>query len=66
MKTKKVVMPRVSAAFSTAVSSSVTVTLSRAPWDVEPNPEPTVVEALGEKRREPRHLGTYKKRPSEE
>lgn len=62
MKTKKVRVFRVPASGSTTATTTTLVTLPRAPWDVEPDPEPEQVEEVEGKKREPRHLGTYKKR----
>lgn len=62
MKTKKVLISRASAAFSTATPVNTTVTLPRAPWDQEPDyvkPEAVPDEP---RRREPRHIGPYAKR----
>jgi hypothetical protein len=62
MKTKKVRVSRASAAFSTAIATSVSVTIPRPPWDTEPDyqePERVTEET---KRREPRHLGPYTRR----
>lgn len=60
MKTKKVTLSRATASFSTAASHVSTVTLTRAPWDTEPDP---VAETPADDRlpREPRHLGPYKR-----
>lgn len=60
MKTKKVTLSRATASFSTAASHVSTVTLTRAPWDTEPDP---MVETPTEDRplKEPRHLGPYRR-----
>lgn len=62
MKTKKVSVPRTSAAFSTAIPSSVVVTLPRCPWDTEPDAEVEPTTEPEDRKRAPRHLGPYKKR----
>lgn len=50
MKTKKVTLSRATASFSTASSHMSIVTLSRAPWDNEPD---HVCETEGRADREP-------------
>lgn len=61
MKTKKVVVNRTSSSFSTAATYLSTVTLARAPWDTEPDPEPPQIEDKPLPKG-PRHLGSYTRR----
>ena len=62
MKIKKITVTRAKASFSSAAPHISTVTLPRAPWEPEDEPQEPLIEAFEDARRGPRHLGTYTRR----
>jgi len=64
MRTKKVQVMPTSATGSTALPVFVAVTLSRAPWDTEPDVVPPMTQSYPQVSQGARHLGPYKKRVS--